>query len=94
MSRICEITGKKAGKGWRYSFLRSHYNPTSKRRFEVNLQKIVAIIDGVKQRIKVSTKAIKTFPELKSGITSAQLKKGRRRKLNAAKNKAKKAAEA
>ena len=91
MSRICEITGKKAGKGWRYSFLRSHYNPTSRRRFEVNLQNIVAIIDGVKQRIKVSTKAIKTFPELKSGITSEQLKKGRRRKLNAAKNKAKKA---
>lgn len=91
MSRICAITGKKAGKGWKYSFLRSHFNPTAKRRFEVNLQTITAIIDGVKQKIKVSTRALKTFPELKSGITSAQLKKGRRRKMNAAKNKQAKA---
>lgn len=92
MSRICELTGKKAGKGWRYSFLRSHFNPTSKRRFEVNLQTITAVIDGVKQKIKVSTKALKTFPTLKSGITSAELKKGARRrakmKFNAAKKQA------
>ncbi len=80
MSRICELTGTKAGNGWNYSFLRSHFNPTSKRRFEVNLQTIKAIIDGVKKKIKVSTKAIKTFPTLKSGITSAQLKKGARRR--------------
>ena len=87
MSKVCEITGKKAGKGWKYSFLRSHFNPTAKRRFEVNLQTITAIIDGVKKKMKVSTKALKTFPTLKSGITSAQLKKGARRrarmKLNA-----------
>ena len=92
MSRICAITGKKAGKGWRYSFLRSHFNPTAKRRFEVNLKTITAIIDGVKQKIKVSTKALKTFPTLKSGITSAKIKKGARRrakmKINAAKKKA------
>ena len=92
MAKKCEITGKTAGKGWKYSFLRSHYNPTAKRRFEVNLQTITAIIDGVKQKIRVSTKAIKTFPELKSGITSAQLKKGRRRLRNKAANKAAKAA--
>lgn len=89
MSKQCAITGKKAGKGWRYSFLRSHFNPTAKRRFEVNLQTITAIIDGVKQKIKVSTKALKTFPTLKSGISSAELKKGARRrakiKLNAEK---------
>lgn len=94
MSRICAITGKKAGKGWRYSFLRSHFNPTAKRRFEVNLQTITAIIDGVKQRIKVSTKALKTFPTLKSGITSAELKKGSRRKLNMKANAAAKKAAA
>ncbi len=87
MSKQCEITGRKAGKGWRYSFLRSHFNPTAKRRFEINLQTITTIIDGVKQKMKVSTKAIKTYPELKSGITTAQLKKGSRRKLNAQRNK-------
>lgn len=77
MSRVCEITGKKAGKGWRYSFLRSHFNPTAKRRFEVNLQTITAIIDGVKQKIKVSTKALKTYPKLKTGITTKELMEGR-----------------
>ena len=29
--RICQLSGKKATKGWKYSFLRSHYNPTTKR---------------------------------------------------------------
>ena len=79
MSRKCAITGKKAGKGWRYAFLRAHFNPTTKRSFGVNLQTITAVIDGKKQRIKVSTKALKTFPRLKSGITSLELKKGRKR---------------
>ncbi len=77
MSKKCAITGKKAGKGWTYSFLRSHFNPTAKRKFQVNLQTITAVIDGVKKRIKVSTKALKTFPSLKTGITSKQLSAGR-----------------
>jgi len=79
MSKVCAITGKKAGKGKKYAFLRSHYNPTANRRFEVNLQTITAVIDGVKQKIKVCTKVLKTFPNIKSGITSAELKAGRRR---------------
>jgi ribosomal protein L28 len=86
MSRKCAITGRTAGKGWRYSFLRAHFNPTAKRKFHIKLQEVVAIIDGKKQKLKVSTKAIKTFPELKSGISSAQLKKGRRRRMRMAKN--------
>ncbi len=77
MSKKCAITGKKAGKGYNYSFLRSHFNPTSRRRFEVNLQTITAIIDGKKRRIKVSTKALKTFPKLKTCITSKELAAGR-----------------
>lgn len=78
MAKKCAITGKTAGgKGRRYSFLRSHFNPTSKRKFEVNLQKVTVVIDGVKQTIRVSANALKTFPKLKSGITSAELKAGR-----------------
>ncbi len=77
MSKTCAITGKKAGKGYHYSFLRSHFNPTSRRRFQVNLQTITAIIDGRKRRIKVSTKALKTFPQLKTGISSRELSAGR-----------------
>lgn len=78
--RKCAISSKKAGKGWKYSFLRSHFNPTAKRRFEPNLQTVTAVIDGVKQKIKVSTKILKTFPNLKTGITSGELKKGRSHK--------------
>ncbi len=85
MAKKCAITGRTAGKGWRYSFLRSHFNPTAKRRFEINLQTITAIIDGKKQKIKVSTRALKTYPELKSGISSAQLKTSRRRRMKIAK---------
>ncbi len=90
MAKQCAITGKKAGKGWTYSFLRSHFNPTAKRRFEVNLQTITAVIDGKKQRIKVSTKALKTFPKLKTGITSAELKAGRSKTRKAQKKQASK----
>lgn len=86
MSRKCAITGRTAGKGWRFSFLRAHFNPTAKRRFEINLQTITATIDGKKQKIKVSTRALKTYPNLKSGITSAELKKGRRRRMRMAQN--------
>jgi len=76
----CAITGKKARTGKTYSFLRSHYNPTGKRTFGINLQRITAIIDGVKQKITVSTKALKTFPALKSGISSKELLSGRKRR--------------
>lgn len=91
MPKQCAITGKKAIKGKKYSFLRSHYNPTALRRFEPNLQTITAIIDGKKQKIRVSTKALKTFPNLKSGITSAELAAGRS-KLRRRKKKQQKAA--
>lgn len=77
MAKECAITGKKKSRGWKYSFLRAHFNKTAKRDFNPNLQTITAIIDGVKQKITVSTKALKTFPKLKSGITSKELMEGR-----------------
>lgn len=80
MGKKCAITGKTASTGKTYSFLRSHYNPTGKRKFKPNLQKITAIIDGKKQKIVVSTEAIKTFPTLKSGITTKELEAGRKRR--------------
>jgi large subunit ribosomal protein L28 len=88
MGRRCAITGKKAGKGWSYSFLRAHFNPTAKRKFQANLQTITAIIDGRKKKIKVCTKALKTFPNLKSGISSAELAAGRSRIRRKSKQKA------
>lgn len=81
MSRKCEVSGKKAIKGWRYSFLRAHNNPTAKRRFQVNLQTIrTKDENGTPIKVKVSTSVIKKNPGIKSKITNIQ-KKGSRRKL-------------
>ena len=89
MSRKCQLSGKKALKGMRYSFLRAHYNPTAKRRFEVNLQTVRTTINGKKVKIKVAASYLKTHPELRSGIVlpikKRSLKKTRKllAKLNA-----------
>ncbi len=67
--RKCQLSGKKATKGWRYSFLRSHFNPTAKRRFEVNLHSVRTIDEnGQPIKIKVAASVIKRCPELRLGI--------------------------
>ncbi|MDX1919569.1 MAG: 50S ribosomal protein L28 [Candidatus Caenarcaniphilales bacterium] len=78
--RVCQVTGKKAIKGWRYSFLRSHFNPTSKRRFEVNLQTIKTVDEnGTPVRVKVAASIIKRCPDIKVSLTNLSEKKLRRR---------------
>jgi ribosomal protein L28 len=78
--RICQLSGKKATKGWKYSFLRSHYNPTTKRRFEVNLQTVRTFNEnGTPIKIKVATSVIKKNPEIKLGIVNC-VKKHKRLK--------------
>lgn len=68
--RKCQLSGKKAIKGWRYSFLRSHFNPTSKRRFEVNLQPVRTFDEnGTPIKIKVAASVLKRCPELRLNIT-------------------------
>ena len=69
MSRKCEISGKKALNGKRYSFLRAHYNPTSKRRFEVNLQTVRTTVNGKRVKLKVAASVLKAHPEIRAGIT-------------------------
>lgn len=67
--RKCQLSGKKAIKGWHYSFLRSHFNPTAKRRFEVNLQTIRSIDEnGQPIKIKVAASVIKRCPDIRLGI--------------------------
>jgi ribosomal protein L28 len=67
--RKCQLSGKKAIKGWRYSFLRSHFNPTAKRRFEVNLHSISTFDEnGTPMKIKVAASVIKRCPEIRLGI--------------------------
>ncbi len=80
MSRKCDLSGKKAQNGMRYSFLRAHFNPTAKRRFQVNLQTVRTTVNGKKVKLKVAASVLKTHPKLRSGIT-LPLKKGARKKL-------------
>ena len=70
MSRICEITGrgtssghnvprkglpkKKGGAG-------QHIGVKTKRTFKVNLHKKTVVIDGVKRRMKISARALRTL---------------------------------
>ncbi len=80
MSRRCDISGKKAQKGMRYSFLRAHFNPTAKRKFEVNLQTVRTTVNGKKVKLKVAASVLKAHPEIRSGII-LPLKKRSRKKI-------------
>lgn len=75
MSRRCDISGKKAQKGMRYSFLRAHSNPTAKRNFELNLQTIRTTVNGKKVKLKVAASVLKANPQIKAGITTPLKKK-------------------
>ena len=59
MSRVCQVTGKKAMTGNRVS----HANNKSKRRFEVNLQSKRYWLEDEKRwiRLRLSTQAMKTI---------------------------------
>ena len=83
MSRKCDLSGKKAQTGMRYSFLRAHFNPTAKRRFQVNLQTVRTTVNGKKVKLKIAASVLKTHPEIRAGI-SLPLKKVSRRKLKKA----------
>lgn len=77
MSRKCDISGKKAQRGMRYSFLRAHFNPTSKRDFRVNLQTVRTTVNGKRVKLKVAASVLKAHPEIRSGITLPLKKKPR-----------------
>ncbi len=59
MSRVCQVTGKKAMSGHRVS----HANNRTKRRFEVNLQSKRFWLEEEKRwvRLRVSTSGMKTI---------------------------------
>ena len=80
MSRRCDISGKKAQKGMRYSFLRAHFNPTAKRKFEVNLQTVRTTVNGKRVKLKVAASVLKAHPEIRSGII-LPLKRRSRKKI-------------
>lgn len=57
MSRVCAVTGKKPLSGNR----RSHSLRATRRRWNVNLQKVHMIVDGKPQTVRVSARALKTL---------------------------------
>ena len=79
MSRKCDVSGKKAQKGMKYSFLRAHFNPTARRRFQVNLQTVRTTVNGKRVKLKVAASVLKAHPEIRSGIILPLKKKSRKK---------------
>lgn len=57
MARICQLSGKKALSGNK----RSHALNTTKRKWNVNLQKATILVDGKPTKVIASAKALKTL---------------------------------
>ena len=62
MAKVCEICGKRP----QYGNNVSHANNRTRRRFEPNLQKVRAIVDGKTKRITVCTSCIQAGKVLKA----------------------------
>ena len=56
MARVCELCGKKPSTGNNVS----HANNKTKRRFNPNLQRVRARVDGSVRRIRVCTRCIRS----------------------------------
>ena len=65
----------------KYSFLRAHFNPTAKKRFQVNLQTVRTTINGKRVKLKVAASYLKAHPEIRSGNIKS-LKGKKRNKIN------------
>ena len=57
MSRVCAVSGKKPMSGNR----RSHSLRATRRKWNVNLQKVHIMVDGKPQVMKISARALKTL---------------------------------
>ena len=57
MSRVCPVTGKGPVSGNN----RSHSLRATRRKWNVNLQKVKVVVDGKPQTIKVSARALRSM---------------------------------
>ena len=57
MSKVCAITGKKPLSGNK----RSHSLRATRRKWNVNLQKVTLLIDGKPKKVRISARALKTL---------------------------------
>jgi len=62
MARVCEICGK----GPRTGHNVSHAHNLTKRRWQANLQRVHAIVDGARKRIRVCTRCIRSGKVVKA----------------------------
>lgn len=57
MSKVCQITGK----GPLYGNNRSDSMRATRRRWNVNLQKVKVVVDGKPQTVRMSARALRTL---------------------------------
>ena len=66
MSRVCPVTGKKP----MYGNSVSHSFRHTRRRWNVNLQTTTIVVDGKKQRVRISTSALRNLRKSAKTTTS------------------------
>lgn len=78
MAKVCPITGKRSrvGGGYSNATRATEFNPTGKRRRQVNIQKKTVFVPELKKSVivRVSTKGLKTIK--KNGAYSTLKKAG------------------
>jgi large subunit ribosomal protein L28 len=88
MARICELTGRgslkgsiiwRSGKAKKLGGIGTHVTAITKRRFQPNLQRVKAVVNGEVRYIRVSAKAIK------KGLVTKPLRRVRKAAPEAAK---------
>ena len=62
MAQVCKLCGKRPTVGYNVS----HANNKSKRRFNPNLQRVRACIDGTVRRIRVCTRCLRSGKVIKA----------------------------
>lgn len=62
MYKVCQITGKGPMAGNK----RSHSMRATRRKWNVNLQKVKVIVDGKPQTLRISARALKTLKAKKA----------------------------
>ncbi len=63
MSKVCAVSGKRALSGNK----RSHSLRATRRKWNVNLQKVKVVIDGKPQKVRISARALKTLKAQQAG---------------------------
>ena len=68
MSRVCQLTGKRANNGMAVS----HSHVRTKRRWNPNIQRIRALVNGSPRRLNVCTGCIRAGKVTKAGSSATR----------------------